>query len=78
MSAAEFDMWMIRASTEPFLAKRIEISLAQVSMWLHNVNCKKGKSKPLEDFILFKPNPKDAPVDNQVMDVFGKMLKVNK
>lgn len=74
LSAAELDMWMIRAATEPFTARRIEVGLAQIAMLLYNVNCKKDKSKPLQDFLLFDPKIKDAPVDDQVLAVFGKMV----
>jgi hypothetical protein len=52
MSAAELDMWMVRASFEPFTAKRIEIGLAQIAMWIYNANSKKPKG--LQDFLLFK------------------------
>jgi len=74
LTATEIDMWMIRAATEPFTAKRIDYGLAQIAMWLHNVNCKKGKAKPLDDFVLFKPKKSDAPIDAQVLSVFGKMI----
>jgi hypothetical protein len=73
-TAAEIDMWMIRAATEPFTARRIDYGLAQIAMWLHNVNCKKGKQKPLQDFLLFKPANKSEPVDKQIMNVFGKLM----
>ena len=75
MSAAEFDMWMIRASLEPFTAKRLDIGFAHIAMWLHNVNAK--KAKPLKDFLLFRNTgelPPDS-VDAKVMDVFGTMTK---
>lgn len=76
MSAAEFDMWMIRASTEPFLAKRIDAGFAHIAMWLHNVNVKKGKAKPLSEFLLFKPEEPEptGSMDDQVMGVFSKLI----
>ena len=74
LSAAELDMWLIRGATEPFTARRIEVALAQIAMLLYNVNCKKDKSKPLQDFLLFDPKIKDAPIDDQVLATFGKMV----
>jgi len=75
MSAAEFDFWMVRAATHPFLAQRIEVGLAQIAMLFYNTNCKKGHSKELKDFMLFaKKAESEKPVDAQVMDVFSKML----
>jgi len=73
MSAAEFDMWMIRAALEPFTAKRMEVYLAQISMWIHNTNAK--KAKPLKDFLLFKNTGEFAPdsVDAKVLDAFGQL-----
>ena len=73
ISAAELDMWMIRSATEPFSARRIEVALAQIAMLLYNTNCKKDKSKPLQDFLLFDPKIKDAPIDDQVIQVMGKL-----
>lgn len=76
MSAAEFDMWMIRAGTQPFLAKRLEVGLAQIAQLLHNSNCKKGQAKNLSEFLLFdKQAAAQAPVDDQVMNVFGGLIK---
>jgi len=78
LSARELDMWMIRASTEPFLARRLELYLAQICMWLHNVNSKKGK--PLQDFLLFQPKKPlqlDDDVDQKARDVMGKLTNMN-
>jgi len=77
MSAAEFDMWMIRASTHPFQARRQEIYLAQIAMILHNINCKPGKAKDLKTFLLFEPKVSELEIDNQVMSVMGKMVRSN-
>lgn len=78
MSAAEFDMWMIRAATEPFLAKRVDIGFAHIAMWLHNVNTKKGKQKPLQDFILFKQPEPEKPIGDQIMTAFSGFIKTPK
>ena len=76
MSAAEMDMWMVRASTHPFMGRRLEIGLAQIAQLLHNSNCKKGQAKKLSDFLLFdKHAAEQAPVDDQILNVFGKMVK---
>ena len=78
MSAAEYDMWMIRAGTEPFLARRLELYLAQVCMLLHNVNAKRGKD--LKEFLLFdqkKPLVVDESVDEKARDVMGKLVNLN-
>ena len=75
MAAAELDMWMIRAGTQPFQARRLEVYLAQICMWLHNVNCKQGQGKDLKDFLLFEPKQSELPIENQVMSVMGKMVK---
>ena len=77
MSAAEYDMWMIRAGTEPFLARRLEVYLAQVCMWLHNVNAKRGKD--LKEFLLFdqKKPLADESVDEKARDVMGKLVNLN-
>jgi len=72
MSAAEMDMWMVRASIEPFTARRIEAQLAYIAMWIYNTNAKKANQKELKDFLLFNPE-KQKPVDAQVLDVFGKL-----
>lgn len=74
MAAAEFDMWMVRAATHPFAARRQEVHLAQIAMLLHNSNCKPGKARELKDFLLFEPKVSELPVDNQVMAVMGKMV----
>ena len=73
MAAAEFDMWMIRAATHPFQARRIEAGLAQIAMLLYNTNCKKGQAKNLKDFMLFEPKQSDLPIDDQVLSTLGKM-----
>jgi len=75
MSTHEEDMWLARAHTEPFLARRVEASLAQIAMLLHNINVKKDKAKPLQDFMLFKPaKPPVENVDDEVMKVFSNLL----
>ncbi len=71
MSAVEVDWWMIRASIEPLTAKRLEMYLAYIAMWIHNTNAK--KAKPLKDFILFNPE-KSKKIDDQIMDVFSKLV----
>lgn len=70
MSAAEVDMWMVRASIEPFTAKRLEMYLAYIAMWIHNTNTKKAKQ--LKDFILFNTE-KSKRIDDQVLDVMAKL-----
>jgi len=78
MSAAEFDMWMIRAGSEPFSARRTELYLAQICMWLHNVNAKRGKN--LKEFLLFEktqPVVIDETVDDKARDVMGKLVNLN-
>ncbi len=70
MSAAEFDMWMIRAAITPFTAQRLEAGIAQIAMLIYNTNVKKDKQKKLEDFLLFRAAQK---VDDKVLDVFGKL-----
>lgn len=74
MSAAELDMWMIRAATVPFLAQRIEAGFAQIAMLLHNVNCKKGQHKKLSDFMLFS-KPAEPSLDEQILAAFGHAPK---
>jgi len=54
MAAAEEDMWIARSYTEPFLARRMEVYLAQIAQWIYNVNAGKN-SRKLEDFMLFRP-----------------------
>lgn len=78
MSAVEFDMWMVRASLEPFSARRLEVGLAQIAMWVYNAHAK--KPRPLQDFLLFKgaePKPEGS-IDEQVLSVFGKLMKGKK
>jgi len=76
MSAAEMDMWMIRAGTQPFTARRIEVGLAQIALLLHNSNCKKGAAKNLADFLLFdKHVAEQESIDQQIMKAFEKIPK---
>ena len=76
MSAAELDMWMIRAATQPFLTQRIEVGLAQIAMLLHNTNCKKGQHKELSHFMLFdKKAAAEKPLDDQILKAFGMLPK---
>jgi hypothetical protein len=72
MSAAEMDMWMIRAGTTPFLAKRIEVGLAQIAWILHGTNSK--QKKELSDFMLFE-KPAEQSLDEQILAAFSKIPK---
>lgn len=75
MSAAEMDMWMVRASFEPFLAKRIDTGFAHIAMWLHNINTKKGKQKPLQDFLLFRTPEPEGDLDDKILTAFSGFIK---
>jgi len=78
MPAAEEHMWLIRARTEPFLARRTEAYLAQIAMILYNSNSKKPKK--FKDFILFRTPTEstEEDVSNNVLSAFGKIAEMAK
>jgi hypothetical protein len=53
MSAAEEVFWIARHAVEPLPTQQIVMHLAQISMWIQNVNAAKNDRGKLTDFMLF-------------------------
>jgi hypothetical protein len=73
MSAAEETYWIARHEFEPLPTQQIVMHLAQISMWIQNVNAKKQDRGKLTDFMLHfrkKTNVQEN-VDQNIRSVFG-------
>lgn len=53
MSATEENYWIAEYRARPWGELSNEVHLAQIAQILFNTNAKKGKTKPLHDFLIF-------------------------
>jgi len=79
MSAAEETMWIAYYREQPFGDQRADTRNALIAQLLYNTNVKKGKTKKLQDFMLYQPETVkpvrySENIDDEILGVFGRLM----
>jgi len=80
MSALEETYWHAKCAETPLPTQQLVMHLAQIAQYLQMVNAKKEDRGKLTDFLLFfkKRQTPQKNVDQEILNVFGKLKKQDK